>query len=162
MRYFLFIISMLFISNCSTVNENFIDLPLSSYIHNEYEGYSGKSFFNDKDFYVGADINWIDKEKNSIYLLERSLEESSHCIYICKKQNKTTLGGYLFKCKYNDKALYLRLETKLENKEKIVYVSISDNQDCITKYKHTNNLEKYCNPKTNKSISYLKLYNLYF
>ncbi len=142
--------------------------PLSDYIHNEYEGYMGKYFLNDHERIIGADINWNDQEKGSIYILERDLEKPGHTLWMCSEPlKKSKLGGYIFQCASPDYVgdVYIKLDmTYLDDSkiEKIIYVSITDNQECIEKYHTLSDFEKYCNPKTNQNIKYLKLYNLHF
>ncbi|MHA1575551.1 MAG: hypothetical protein ACTSXL_05380 [Alphaproteobacteria bacterium] len=61
--------------------------------------------------------------------------------------------------------IFLKLEIAYldkAKKEKFIYVSIGDNKNCIEKYSLIRDFRRYCNPKTNKNIKLLKLYNLHF
>ena len=142
------------------------NVNLSEFIHQEYEGYIGEYFLNNKKQYMGADIGNND---GGIYLLERNYNTQSHIMYICSKPLNETKDYYLFRCNIayseNTQDLFLKLEMAYldeSKKDKIVYVSIGDNRDCIEKYTSPRDFKKYCNPQTNENITYLKLYNLHF
>lgn len=171
MKKFLIFLILPIIISCSVnkieIQETNYKFPLSDYIHNGYTGHSGKYFLSDKEKIYGADIN---KNDDGIYLLERNLTDKTATMYLCSAPiQRTKLGGYLFHCNapyINASDLFIKLDMVYaddsEQKEKMIFVSVGDNKDCIEKYGSPIDFEKKCNPKTSNKITYLKLYNLYF
>jgi hypothetical protein len=74
---------------------------------------------------------------------------------------------YLFHCTtpyIDNNDLFIKLEMVYsDNKtDKIIFVSMGDDKEFIKKYSSPDKFKEYCNPKTNKKIKNLKLYNMHF
>ena len=161
MRKFLFVICLLFIFTTSVKSSS-----LDDYVGQGYSGYMGKYFLNDKEKLLGADI--AKTKQNGLYILERDFEKQTHILYVCNDILKQTETSIFMQCLSLaiDGYIFIKLElAEMENEqnqmEKVIYVSIGDDKTCIEKYTSPISFEKHCNPKENKDITYLKLYNVY-
>ena len=144
-------------------------LIINDILNKEFTGYMGKMFPNNAEKYYHISITDCEGVCN-FYIMEGDLETRKNIMYLCDKiilQDKEKIiarcdmvsglnpMGFVYIKIMKDK---LQLDTGYED---IFYASIGDNRECIEKYNSPLSFEKYCNPKTNKDILYLKLYNLH-
>lgn len=130
----------------------------------EFIGYMGESFLSNTKQYYHISINKSDF--GGFYIVEGNLKTQKNFMYICNKIILQTDDTIIIECgSVSVDILYIKMikdKLRVDDKEEyIFYVSIGDNRECIEKYNSPISFEKHCNPKTNKNILYLKLYNLH-
>lgn len=131
------------------------------YIYQGYDAYVGEYFLNKtpKNFLVD-----IGRHNNSLYILEKYPLSHELIMYICDDISQES-NKIFMECDDGYNTVFIKIikdKLKVENKEEdIFYVSVGDNEECIRKYNSPLSFEKYCNPKTNNDIKFLKLYNLH-
>lgn len=154
-------------TSTSTKSENKLSIK-KDLLGKEFIGYMGEYFLNNTKQYYHISVN--ESDHGNFYIMEGNLKTQKNFMYICDKiisQNEDTV---IAECdtymRLNPVGiLYIKIikdKLQIDDKEEdIFYVSIGNNKECIEKYNSPISFEKHCNPKTNKNISFLRLYNLH-
>ncbi|MBN2675868.1 MAG: hypothetical protein JXR30_01295 [Alphaproteobacteria bacterium] len=135
--------------------------PFSEYVFSNYIGYSPSYFLSISPHMYAVKI--IQKNEN-VFVEQTDFNTKGVIKYVCT-HDQALRSGYLLKCKpHYLKPIYIKfiMDTLDDSsKERVIFVSIGDNKECIKKYNRIEDFEKYCNPENYDDISLLNLYNLH-